>query len=94
MPTNPNLMTLMDMIDDNKDNLKDGDYLVMCNSMKELFKILINISNVSTVSKVEYDKLNRHCMDIEQKMFDLNGIYPEGVEESINESINEIPEVD
>ena len=94
MPTNLNLTTLMNMIDDNKENLKEGDYLVMCNSMKELFKILINNSTGSTVSKVEYDNLFRKCMDLEQKMFDLNGIYPEGVEESINESINEIPEVD
>ena len=90
MPTNTNLTTLMNMIDDNKENLKDGDYLVMCNSMKELFNILINISTGSSVSKVEYDNLFRKCMDLEQKMFDLNGIYPEGVEESINE----IPEVD
>jgi len=90
MPTNPNLTTLMNMIDDNKENLKDSDYLVMCNSMKELFNILINISTGSSVSKVEYDNLFRKCMDLEQKMFDLNGIYPEGVEESINE----IPEVD
>ncbi len=90
MPTNLNLTTLMNMIDDNKENLKEGDYLVMCNSMKELFKILINNSTGSTVSKVEYDNLFRKCMDLEQKMFDLNGIYPEGVEESINE----IPEVD
>ena len=85
--TNSNLMTLMDMIDNNKENLKEGDYLVMCNSMKELFKILCDNS---TVSKVEYDKLNRQCMYLEQRMFDLNGIYPEGVEEAINE----IPEVD
>ena len=90
MPTNPNLTTLLDLIDNNKDNLKEGDYLVMCNSMKELFNILINNSTGSTVSKVEYDNLFRKCMDLEQKMFDLNGIYPEGVEESINE----IPEVD
>ena len=90
MPTNLNLTTLMNMIDDNKENLKEGDYLVMCNSMKELFKILINISTVSTVSKVEYDNLFRKCMDLEQKMFDLNGIYPEGVEESINEDNNEV----
>ena len=78
MPTNPNLTTLMDMIDDNKENLKEGDYLIMCNSMKELFKIL---RNISTVSKVE--------MDFEQIMFDLHGRYPDGVEEAINE----IPEV-
>ena len=90
MPTNLNLTTLMDMIDDNKENLKEGDYLVMCNSMKELFNILINISTGSTVSKVEYDNLFRKCMDLEQKMFDLNGIYPEGVEESINEDNNEV----
>ena len=90
MPTNLNLTTLMNMIDDNKENLKEGDYLVMCNSMKELFNILINISTVSTVSKVEYDNLFRKCMDLEQKMFDLNGIYPEGVEESINEDNNEV----
>ena len=83
MPTNPNLTTLMNMIDDNKENLKDSDYLVMCNSMKELFNILINISTGSSVSKVEYDNLFRKCMDLEQKMFDLNGIYPEGVEEAI-----------
>ena len=90
MPTNPNLTTLMDMIDNNKENLKEGDYLVMCNSMKELFKILINNSTGSTVSKVEYDNLFRKCMDLEQKMFDLNGIYPEGVEEAINEDNNEV----
>jgi len=90
MPTNLNLTTLMNMIDDNKENLKEGDYLVMCNSMKELFKILINNSTGSTVSKVEYDNLFRKCMDLEQKMFDLNGIYPEGVEESINEDNNEV----
>ena len=90
MPTNPNLMILMDMIDNNKENLKEGDYLVMCNSMKELFNILINNSTGSTVSKVEYDNLFRKCMDLEQKMFDLNGIYPEGVEESINEDNNEV----
>jgi hypothetical protein len=77
------------MIDDNKENLKDSDYLVMCNSMKELFNILINVSTVSsvstvsTVSTVEHDNLVRQCMDLEQKMFDLNGIYPEGVEEAI-----------
>ena len=90
MPTNLNLTTLMNMIDDNKENLKEGDCLVMCNSMKELFKILINNSTGSTVSKVEYDNLFRKCMDLEQKMFDLNGIYPEGVEESINEDNNEV----
>ena len=86
MPTNPNLTTLMNMIDDNKENLKDSDYLVMCNSMKELFNILINVStvsSVSTVSTVEHDNLVRQCMDLEQKMFDLNGIYPEGVEQAI-----------
>ena len=84
--TNPHLMILMDLIDDNKDILKEGDYLVMCNSMKELFNILINVStvsSVSTVSTVEHDNLVRQCMDLEQKMFDLNGIYPEGVEEAI-----------
>ena len=90
MPTNLNLTTLMNMIDDNKENLKEGDYLVMCNSMKELFNILINISTVSSVSKVEYDNLFRKCMDLEQKMFDLNGIYPEGVEQAINEDNNEV----
>ena len=76
--TNPHLMILMDLIDDNKDILKEGDYLVICNSMKELFKIL---RNISSVSKVE--------MDFEQIMFDLHGRYPDGVEEAINE----IPEV-